>query len=124
MQEILEEEEILLQKIDTKENIVNMLTNVVTRAKFEYCLHLVKIQHLNIQHFGSYEYSPRSLSFGSSNLCSSLPTLIEYVALEDVGLIRRTSVFGIVFLSFLLYLIVLFSVIYCLIHFITLKSTQ
>ena len=46
VQEILEEEEILLQKIQTKENPVDMLTKVVTRAKFEHCLDLVNILHI------------------------------------------------------------------------------
>ena len=46
VREILEEEEILLQKIDTKENPADMLTKVVTRAKFEHCLDLVNIQHI------------------------------------------------------------------------------
>ena len=46
VREILEEEEILLQKIDTKENPADMLTKVVTRAKFKHCLDLVNIQHI------------------------------------------------------------------------------
>ena len=46
VREILEEEEILLQKIDTKENPIDILTKVVTRAKFEHCLDLVNIQHI------------------------------------------------------------------------------
>lgn len=43
VREILEEEEILLQKIHTTENPTDMLTKVVTRAKFEHCLDLVNI---------------------------------------------------------------------------------
>ena len=46
VREILEEEEILLQKIDTKENPADMVTKVVTRAKFEHCLDLVNILHI------------------------------------------------------------------------------
>ena len=44
--EILEEEEIILQKIHTTENPVYMLTKVVTRVKFEHCLDLVNILHI------------------------------------------------------------------------------
>lgn len=46
VREILEEDEILLQKIPTKENPADMLTKVVTRAKFEHCLDLVNILHI------------------------------------------------------------------------------
>jgi hypothetical protein len=46
VREILEEEEILLQKIHTAENPADMLTKVVTRAKFEHCLNLVNILHI------------------------------------------------------------------------------
>ena len=46
VREILEEEEIILQKIHTTENPANMLTKVVTRAKFELCLDLVNILHM------------------------------------------------------------------------------
>lgn len=46
VREILEEEEILLQKIHTTENPADMLTKVVTRAKFEHCLDLVNILHI------------------------------------------------------------------------------
>jgi len=46
VREILEEEEIVLQKIHTTENPANMLTKVVTRAKFEHCLDLVNILHI------------------------------------------------------------------------------
>mgnify|MGYP007007716516 CR=1 FL=1 len=40
VREILEEEEILLQTIDTKENPADMLTKVVTRDKFEHLFRL------------------------------------------------------------------------------------
>jgi len=43
VREILEEEEIVLQKIHTTENHADMLTKVVTRTKFEHCLDLVNI---------------------------------------------------------------------------------
>jgi len=43
VREILEEEEILLEKIHTIENPADMLTKVVTRTKFEHCLDLVNI---------------------------------------------------------------------------------
>jgi hypothetical protein len=46
VREILEEEEILLQKIHTAENPADMLTKVVTKAKFEHCLNLVNILHI------------------------------------------------------------------------------
>ena len=46
VREILEEEEIVLQKIHTTENPANMLTKVVTRAKFEHWLDLVNILHI------------------------------------------------------------------------------
>ena len=46
VREILEEEEIVLQKIHTTENPADMLTKVVTRAKFEHCLDLVNILHI------------------------------------------------------------------------------
>jgi len=46
VREILEEEEIVLQKIHTTENLADMLTKVVTRAKFEHCLDLVNIFHI------------------------------------------------------------------------------
>ena len=46
VREILEEEEILLQKIRTEDNPADMLTKVVTRAKFEHCLDLVNILHI------------------------------------------------------------------------------
>ena len=46
VREILEEEEIVLQKIHTAENLADMLTKVVTRAKFEHCLDLVNIFHI------------------------------------------------------------------------------
>lgn len=44
--EILEEEKILLQKIHTTENPADMLTKVVTRAKFEHCLDLINVRHI------------------------------------------------------------------------------
>ena len=46
VREILEEEEIVPQKIHTTENPADMLTKVVTRAKFEHCLDLVNILHI------------------------------------------------------------------------------
>ena len=46
VREILEEEEILLQKIHTTENPADMLTKVVPWAKFEHCLNLVNILHI------------------------------------------------------------------------------
>ena len=46
VREILEEEEIFLQKIRTTENPADMLTKVVTRSKFEHCLNLVNILHI------------------------------------------------------------------------------
>jgi len=46
VREILEEEEIVLHKIHTTENPADMLTKVVTRAKFEHCLNLVNILHI------------------------------------------------------------------------------
>ena len=45
VREILEEGEILLQKIHTTENPADMLTKVVTRTKFEHCLDLVSVRH-------------------------------------------------------------------------------
>ena len=44
--EILEEKEIVLQKIHTTENPADMLTKVVTGVKFEHCLDLVNILHI------------------------------------------------------------------------------
>jgi len=46
VREILEEEEIILQKIHTTENPADMLTKVVTKTKFEHCLDLVNILHI------------------------------------------------------------------------------
>jgi len=46
VREILEEEEIVLQKIHTTNNPADMLTKVVTRAKFEHCLDFVNILHI------------------------------------------------------------------------------
>ena len=46
VREILEEEEIFLQKILTTENPADMLTKVVTKAKFKHCLDLVNILHI------------------------------------------------------------------------------
>ena len=46
VREILEEEEIVLQKIHTTENPADMLIKVVTRTKFEHCLDLVNILHI------------------------------------------------------------------------------
>jgi hypothetical protein len=41
--EIMEEGDILLQKIGTADNPADMLTKVVTRAKFKHCLDLANI---------------------------------------------------------------------------------
>ena len=43
VQEIIDEREILLQKIKITENPADMLTKVLTTIKFEYCLNLVNI---------------------------------------------------------------------------------
>jgi len=46
VRKILEEEDIVLQKIHTTKNPADMLTKVVIRAKFEHCLDLVNILHI------------------------------------------------------------------------------
>jgi len=46
VREILEEEEIVLQKIHIMENLADMLLKVVTRAKLEHYLDLVNILHI------------------------------------------------------------------------------
>jgi hypothetical protein len=46
VREILEEEEIILHKIQTKENPTDMMTKVVTKAKFKHYLYLVNILHI------------------------------------------------------------------------------
>jgi len=46
VREILEEGEILLMKISTTENPADMMTKVVTSAKFKHCLDLVNILHI------------------------------------------------------------------------------
>ena len=43
VQEIVDEWKILLQKIKTIWNPVDMLTNVVTMIKFQHCLNLINI---------------------------------------------------------------------------------
>ena len=48
VREILEEEEIVIRKVPTLENPADMLTKVVTRAKFEHCLDLVNILRIGV----------------------------------------------------------------------------
>ena len=48
VREILEEEEIVIRKVPTSENPADMLTKVVTRAKFEHCLDLVNILRFGV----------------------------------------------------------------------------
>ena len=43
MQEIISEKRVLLQKIEVVENIVDLLTKVVTVIKFNHCLDLINI---------------------------------------------------------------------------------
>ena len=43
MQEIISERRILLQKIETAENPVDLLTKVLTAIKFNHCLDLINI---------------------------------------------------------------------------------
>ncbi|KAL5778179.1 hypothetical protein ACOSP7_011105 [Xanthoceras sorbifolium] len=43
VREILEEDQILLQKIHTAENPADMMTKVVTSIKFQHCLDLINI---------------------------------------------------------------------------------
>jgi len=43
VQEILDEGDIKLQKIHTKENLADMLTKIVPRVKFAYCKELLNI---------------------------------------------------------------------------------
>ena len=43
VREILDENDIELQKIHTKENLANMLTNVVSGVKFAHCKELLHI---------------------------------------------------------------------------------
>lgn len=43
VQKILEEGEILLQKIQTKENPADMMTKVMKVVKFKHCLNLINI---------------------------------------------------------------------------------
>ena len=45
IREILEEGNILLQKINTAENPTDMLTKVVSGVKFQHCLDLINISH-------------------------------------------------------------------------------
>lgn len=46
VREIIEEGDILLVKIDTKENPADMLTKVVSGVKFKHCLDLIQILHV------------------------------------------------------------------------------
>jgi hypothetical protein len=46
VREIIEEGDILLQKIRTADNPTDMLTKVVTGAKFKHCLDLVNIKEI------------------------------------------------------------------------------
>ena len=43
VREIIDEQEIILKKIDTKENPADMLTKVVSGIKFRHCLSLINI---------------------------------------------------------------------------------
>ena len=43
VQEIISERRILLQKIETTENLIDLLTKVVAAIKFNYCLDLINI---------------------------------------------------------------------------------
>ncbi len=45
VREILEEDDIKLQKIGTEDNPADMLTKVVTGIKFQHCLDLISIEH-------------------------------------------------------------------------------
>ena len=45
IREILDEGDILLQKIGTEDNPADMLTKVVTGIKFQHCLELINISH-------------------------------------------------------------------------------
>ena len=47
VREIIEEGDILLEKIDTKENPADMLTKVVSGIKFNHCMNLINILHLS-----------------------------------------------------------------------------
>jgi len=46
VREIIEEGDILLQKIRTVDNPADMLTKVVTGTKFKHCLDLVNIEEI------------------------------------------------------------------------------
>ncbi|MCF7184030.1 Ty1/Copia family ribonuclease HI [Corynebacterium sp. MC-13] len=46
IRERIEEKSMQIEKISTNENPADMLTKVVTRAKFEHCLDLVNILHI------------------------------------------------------------------------------
>ena len=46
VREILEESEIFLQKVETKENPTNVMTKVVSVVKFKRCLNLINILHV------------------------------------------------------------------------------
>ena len=43
VREIIEEGEVLVQKIKTDDNLADMLTKVVTTIKFNHCLDLINI---------------------------------------------------------------------------------
>ena len=42
VREIIEDGDVLLKKIDTKDNPSDMLTKVVSGVKFQYCLKLIQ----------------------------------------------------------------------------------
>ena len=46
VREIIESGDVLLKKIDTRDNSSNMLTKVISGIKFQYCLKLIQILRL------------------------------------------------------------------------------
>ena len=46
--EVIEGSDVLLKKIDIKDNPSDMLTKVIFRVKFQYCLKLIQIGSTNI----------------------------------------------------------------------------
>ena len=46
VREIIEGGDVLLKKIDTKDNPSDMLTKIVSGVKFQYCLKLIQIFRL------------------------------------------------------------------------------
>ena len=43
VREIIKGGDVLLKKVDTKDNLLDILTNVISGVKFQHCLKLIQI---------------------------------------------------------------------------------